>query len=118
MKKIKEYTTIDAENKSLGRIATEVAVALRLKKNPDFSPCVPPKACVKVVNFSKIRITGKKLEQKKYKRYSGYPGGLKIISATKIMEKNPKLLLRHAVSGMLPKNKLKKELLKNLIIEN
>lgn len=109
---------IDAENKSLGRIATEAAVALRLKKTPRFSPNVAQNLRVKVVNFSKIKIIGKKFEQKKYKRYSGYPGNLKQISAIKIMEKNPKFLLQHAVSGMLPKNKLRKEFLKNLIVEN
>ena len=108
---------IDAENKSLGRIASEIVTNLRLKRNPAFSPNTVPKTRVKVINFSKVKIVGKKMEQKKYKRYSGYPGGLKYISAKKIMEKNPKLILRHAVSGMLPKNKLRKEFLKNLIIE-
>lgn len=109
---------IDAENKSLGRIATKVAAVLRAKHIPTFSPNAVSISQVKVINFSKIKTIGKKMEQKAYVRYSGYPGGLKKITAKKIMGKNPGLILEHAVSGMLPKNKLKKKFLKNLIIED
>lgn len=108
---------IDAKNKSLGRIATEAAKNLMAKTNPGYSPGAMPGTRVKVVNLSAAKIIGKKLEQKTYKRHSGYPGSLKYVSLKKTMEKNPRAAFKKIVSGMLPKNKLKNKILKNLTVE-
>jgi large subunit ribosomal protein L13 len=108
---------IDAKNKSLGRTATEVARNLMAKTSAGYLPHVAPKIRVKVINLSGAKINEKKLEQKTYKRYSGYPGNLKYVSLEKIMEKSPKIAFKKMVSGMLPKNKLKKQILKNLVVE-
>ena len=112
-----EEIIIDAENRSLGRVAAETASRLRGKTSAKYLPNIAPKTRVKVINLSKIKITGAKLEQKTYKRYSGYPGGLRYISMKKMMEQNPKMLFEKTVKGMLPKNKLMKEILKNLTVE-
>ncbi|PIS13358.1 MAG: 50S ribosomal protein L13 [Candidatus Tagabacteria bacterium CG09_land_8_20_14_0_10_41_14] len=112
-----EAYTIDAANKALGRVASEAAVILRGKNSPDFKPNVAPKNKVTIINASKVKMTGDKLKAKTYKRYSGYPGGLKEVSAQAIFEKNPKQFFRHTINGMLPKNKLRREMLKNLKIE-
>ncbi len=111
-------TIIDATNKSLGRIAGEVALHLRGKNSPSFAPNKIPQSIVKVVNLGKISFYENKKEQKIYKRYSGYPGGLKEISFKKLTEKKPQEFFRLAVWGMLPKNKLRKIMMKNLILEN
>jgi large subunit ribosomal protein L13 len=108
---------IDAKNKSLGRIASETAVNLRSKRNPGYLPNILPKNRVKVINLSGAKITGKKIKQKYYKRYSGYPGNLKHIAMEKLWKKNPKIVFKNMVRGMLPKNKMRKEILKNLSVE-
>lgn len=109
--------TIDLKNQALGRAASRVAILLRSKNRPVFQPNVVSGEKVTVLNIDKVRLSGKKAEQKTYKRYSGYPGGLKIIPLEDAFKKNPGFVFRQAVRGMLPKNKLRKALMKNLIIK-
>jgi len=108
--------TIDATNKVLGRLATEIAVLLRGKNKPDFAPNKDMGDFVTVRNFSKIRITGKKFGQKIYYRHTGYLGGLKEVPLKKLFEKDPAEVLKKAVFGMLPKNKLRAKQIKRLRI--
>lgn len=108
---------IDAKGKTLGRLASEIAKILQGKHRPDYSPEKPGDEIVEVYNVDKIKVTGKKMEQKFYYRHSGYPGGLKKISLKQLFEKNPGEVLRRAVYGMLPKNKLRKKRIKRLIIK-
>ncbi|MEK7642490.1 MAG: 50S ribosomal protein L13 [Patescibacteria group bacterium] len=111
-----EYT-IDAQNKKLGRIASEVAKLLMGKNRVDFVRNAIPSVKVKITNASKVDITNKKLEDKNYKYYSGFPGGLKEHSMKKVTkDKGFKEAFRIAVRGMLPKNKLRDRMMKNLII--
>ena len=107
---------VDAKNEVLGRLATVIATRLRGKHNPYFTPHVDSGDSVVVINADKIVLTGKKTTQKIYYSHSGYIGGLKEINAQNLMEKKPEALLRFAVKGMLPKNKLGKKLLKKLKI--
>lgn len=109
-----EWFVIDAEDKVLGRTATKVATLLTGKYRPDYTPNVDNGAGVVVLNCGKIKVSGKKKEQKVYKRFSGYPGGQTETVYDKMMEKDPKYILRHAVKGMLPKNKLGSLMLKRL----
>ncbi len=102
----RKWLIIDAENKILGRVAAETARILRGKHKPQFAPHMDVGDFVIVVNASKIRLTGRKLEQKTYYRYSGYPGGLKATTAAKLLKARPERLFRLAVRGMLPKNRL------------
>ena len=108
--------TIDAAGRSLGRVASEVAVKIRGKHLPSFTPRLAPKLKVEVVNINKARFTGSKGLTKKYYHFSGYPGGLKVTSLQQEFAKNPVRLFRQMVSRMLPKNKLNSQLLRNLII--
>lgn len=109
---------LDAKNKSLGRLASEVAVLLRGKNKASFAPYLLSALKVKVINIGAIKISEKKANQKTYRRYSGYPGGLKITPLKSVLEKKgPAYVLRKAVEGMLPKNKLRAKMIKNLIIE-
>lgn len=109
---------IDVKGKSLGRAASRVASLLRNKNQPDFQPNIVSDEKVTVINVSKIKLSGKKKEQKSHKRYSGYPGGLKIIPIKDIFEKDPSYVFKKAVLGMLPGNKLRQKMIKNLIIKN
>lgn len=110
--------TIDAKDKSLGRIASETALLLRGKNTAGFSPNKLSSNKVKVINLEKAHIGEKKLKQKKYKSFSGYPGGLKELSMEKVLEKKGiDFLFKKAVRGMLPKNRLQNEMMKNLITE-
>lgn len=106
--------TIDATGKVLGRLATEIAILLRGKHKPIFVLNRDMGDFVIVKNANKIKITGRKLIQKKYYRHSGYPGGLKEIPLKKIFEKDPGRVLKMAVFGMLPKNKLRPKQIKRL----
>ena len=108
------WVLIDAEGKTLGRLATKIATLLRGKHRPDWTPNVSMGDFVVVVNADKIRVTGKKLEQKIYTRYSGYPGGLKKIPLEKMLATHPERVLEHAVKGMLPKGPLGRRLFKRL----
>ena len=112
---IKEkWVIVDANGAILGRLASNVASRLRGKNNPLFTPHVDTGESVIVINAEKIALTGNKLEQKRYYRHSGYTGGLKEITAKKLLEKKPEDVIRFAVKGMLPKNKLGAKLYKKL----
>ena len=108
------WVVIDANGAILGRLASNVASRLRGKNNPLFTPHVDTGESVIVINAEKISLTGRKLEQKLYYRHSGYTGGLKEITAKKLLEKKPEDIIRFAVKGMLPKNKLGAALYKKL----
>ncbi len=108
------WWVVDADGQILGRLATTIAARLRGKHNPAFTPHVDTGDSVVVVNAEKIVLTGKKLANKIYYRHSGYIGGLKEITAEKLLEKRPEDLIRFAVKGMLPKNKLGRKLFKKL----
>lgn len=108
---------LDVKNKTLGRAATETAILLRGKNEPQFTPNILPDIKVKIINFSKILFDEKKKKEKVYKRFSGYPSGLKEIPFKKMEEKDSKKFFIKAVYGMLPKNKLRAKAIKNLIIE-
>ena len=110
----KEWLTVDAADQSLGRLASDIAYTLRGKHKPSFVPHLDCGDCVIVVNADKIRLTGKKWDQKVYYHHTGYIGGIKAISASALKEKKPENLIMNAVKGMLPKNKLGRKMLKNL----
>lgn len=110
----KKWYVIDAEGKVLGRLATEVASILRGKHKPIYTPHVDTGDFVIVINADKVKLTGKKLEQKKYYYHSGYPGGLKSVSYNRMMEENPEKAIELAVKGMMPKNKLGRQMFKKL----
>lgn len=105
---------VDARGKVLGRLATRLAVVLMGKDRPEYTPHVDTGAYVVVTNAEKIRLTGKKLTQKVYRHYSGYPGGLKETPVQKMLQKRPERVIREAVRRMLPKNKLGAHMLKKL----
>lgn len=109
-----QWVEIDASNKTLGRLATDVATRLMGKDKPEYTPHVVCGDKVIVINCAKIKVTGNKLTDKMYYSHSGYPGGIKEISLKDLMIKDPTHVVRHAVKGMLPKNKLAAEMLKNL----
>ena len=105
---------VDVENKVLGRVATQIANVLRGKNKPIFTPSVDTGDFVIVLNADKIALTGKKLTDKMYYRHSEFPGGLKSISAGKLIEKDVEQVIRKAVKGMLPKNKLARHMISKL----
>jgi large subunit ribosomal protein L13 len=113
----REIHTIDANGKVLGRLASQIAILLMGKHKPNYDPSKDMGDVVIVKNIDKIKITGKKLEKEIYYRHSGYLGGLKEIPIKRIFEKNPSFLLKKAVYGMLPKNKLRKKMIKRLKFE-
>ena len=117
MKKEVKTIKIDATGKVLGRLATEVALILQGKKNVDYAPNKEPDNVVLVSNMSKIKVTGKKMENETYFRHTGYLGNDKHTPMIKIFEKNPGELLKLAVNGMLPKNRLRARHLKRLKFE-
>jgi len=111
--------TIDAEGKSIGRLATGIAVILRGKNKPEFDPSKDIGDVVEVVNIDKVRFTGEKLEQKKYYKYSGYPGGLKETKMIKLKESRvdgAAEILRRAVKEMLPPVRFRQAMIKRLVI--
>ena len=109
-----KWHLVDANGKTLGRLATRVAMLLRGKHKPIFTPHVDTGDFVVVVNAEKVSLTGKKWKDKLFIHHSGYPGGLKSISAERILEKKPERLVTMAVQGMLPKNKLGRRMLRKL----
>ena len=112
----RKWFLVDAENKVLGRLASEIATRLRGKHKPNFSTHMDVGDFIVVVNAEKVRLTGNKLDNKIYYRHSGYMGGLTERSAKEVLEKKPKELLRMAVQGMLSKNSLGRKQLKKLKI--
>lgn len=118
VQKVKDEITVDAAGRTLGRVASEVAVYLMGKNKPSFEKHKYSGSPVRVLNTSKIKITNKKLEEIFHTRYSGYPGGLKVMKGSYTVEKKgfPELV-RLSVYHMLPDNKLRREMMKNLFIE-
>ena len=112
----REWHVVDAEGKVLGRLATRVADVLRGKHKPTYTPHVDTGDFVVVVNADKIKLTGRKLEQKRYWRASGYPSGIRSLTARQMLEKKPEEVIRLAVWGMLPKNRLNRKVLSKLKI--
>lgn len=112
----REYIKIDAEGKSVGRLAVQIAKSLTGKTKPTFQYHIDNGDFVLVSNASKVKFTGKKYDQKKYYHHSGYPGGLTATPLKQIFTKNPDKILRDAVWNMLPKNKLRAQMIKRLKI--
>ncbi len=108
------WFVVDAESKVLGRLATRVADVLRGKHKPIFTPYVDTGDFVVIINAEKIHLTGTKMENKKYYRHSGYPGGLKITTPAELLRKKPEAIIMNAVKGMLPKTKLGRQQFKKL----
>ncbi len=110
----KLWVLVDAKGQTLGRLASKVAILLRGKHKPNFTPHVDCGDNVVVVNASKVNLTGKKWEDKTYIRYTGYPGGQRTLTAKQLFDKNPSTIIEKSVKGMLPKNKLGAALFRNL----
>ncbi len=110
----RNWYVVDAQDRVLGRLATHIATKLRGKDKPEFAPHVDTGDFVVVVNAAKIKVTGDKLEQKRYYYHSGYPGGIKEMRLDNLMREKPERVIRKAVSRMLPKNRLGRKLLKKL----
>jgi large subunit ribosomal protein L13 len=102
----REWVLVDATDLTLGRLASEVAQILKGKRKPQYSPHLDVGDFVIIVNASKIKVTGNKLERKRYFHHSGFPGGLKEVSLQSLLAKRPERVIEHAVKGMLPKNTL------------
>ena len=112
----KEWIVVDAEGEILGRLSSEIAKRIRGKHKPSFTPHVDCGDNVIVINADKIRLTGNKMGDKVYVRYTGYPGGQRFISPKELMEKHPQRIIEKAVRGMLPKNRLGRALFNNLYV--
>lgn len=110
----KNWYIVNAEGQILGRLAAKIAVILRGKNKPIFTPHVDTGDFVVVVNAEKVKLTGKKLYAKSYARHSGYPGGLRVVNAKTMLERKPEDVIKLAVRGMLPKNILGRKLIKKL----
>jgi len=112
----KNWIVVDADAEILGRLSSKIAMIIRGKNKPGFTPHVDCGDRVIVINADKVRLTGKKWTEKLYVSYTGYPGGQRFITPKKLMEKHPNRMLEKAVRGMLPKNKLGDALIKNLYV--
>jgi large subunit ribosomal protein L13 len=110
----REWFVVDAGGQTLGRLASRVAATLRGKHKPQFSPSVDVGDFVIVINAEKIRVTGRKMEQKKYYHHSGYPGGLSEITLAEQLKRHPTRVIQAAVRGMLPRNRLGRKMFKKL----
>jgi len=112
----KEWVLVDADGQTLGRLASKVAMLIRGKYKPNFTPHVDCGDNVVIINADKIHLTGNKWEAKSYIRHTGYPGGQRSLTATEMYQKDPARLVEKAVKGMLPKNKLGSALFRNLYV--
>ena len=110
----RSWYVVDASEHQLGRLSTRIATILRGKHKPQFTPHVDTGDFVVVINASKVKLSGRKLDQKHYHRYSGYPGGLTSVDARTVRESDPERMMVQAVKGMLPKNLLSRQLIKKL----
>ncbi len=108
------WHVVDLEGQTLGRAATQIATLLRGKHKPTFTPHVDCGDFVVIINCEKVEMTGNKWDSEMYRRYSGYPGGLSEATAREVLEKKPELIIETAVRGMLPKNRLGRQLIKKL----
>jgi large subunit ribosomal protein L13 len=113
---VKGWVIVDAENQVLGRVCSEIAKVIRGKHKPDFTPHVDCGDNVIVINADKVRLTGKKLDDKVYIRHTGYPGGQRFRTPRELFVKNPRGVVEAAVKGMLPKNRLGRKLYTNLYV--
>jgi large subunit ribosomal protein L13 len=111
-----EWYLVDAEDKTLGRLASEIAKVLRGKHKPIYAPHLDTGDYVIVINAEKVHVTGNKLDQKMYYRHSGYPGGLKSVTLREQLERRPTRVIRSAVKGMLPHNRLGRAMMRKLKI--
>lgn len=112
----RDWVIVDVKDQIVGRVATKIADLLRGKNKITFTPNVDNGSFVVVINSSKVRFTGNKMEEKKYHHHSGFPGGMKSITAEKQLEKHPDRIIEDAVWGMLPKNRLSRHLMRKLKI--
>ena len=110
----RKWYVVDAEGKTLGRLASEVAMILRGKRKPIYTPHVDCGDYVIVINAEKVEVTGKKRQNKIYKHHTGYPGGLREVTFAQLQEKHPDEIIRHAVKGMLPNGALGRQMFKKL----
>jgi large subunit ribosomal protein L13 len=110
----REWLLVDAGGKTLGRLATQIADLLRGKRKPQYTPHIDTGDFIIVVNAEKIHVTGNKLQAKLYRRHSGYPGGLRERTLAEMLERRPEEVIRRAVKGMLPRNRLARQQLRKL----
>ncbi|MCS7037377.1 MAG: 50S ribosomal protein L13 [Saprospiraceae bacterium] len=110
------WYVVDAENQVVGRLSSRIAAILRGKNKPTYTPHADTGDYVIVINAEKVRFTGKKWEQKEYKDFSHWPGGQKLTPAEAMLEKDPRRIIERAVRGMLPKNKLGRQIFKRLFV--
>jgi large subunit ribosomal protein L13 len=113
---VHDWFQVDAETETLGHLATKIAHILRGKHKPIYTPHVDTGDFIVVTNAEKIKLTGNKLLGKQYYRHSGYPGGIKSMNAEELLEKKPEMVIMKAVRGMLPKNRLGRQMIKKLKI--
>lgn len=111
---VRDWYVVDAEGKTLGRLATEIARRLRGKHKPEYTPHVDTGDYIVVVNAEKVRVTGNKTTDKLYHRHTGYPGGLKSVPFDKMIERSPERVIEKAVKGMLPRNPLGRAMYRKL----
>jgi len=112
----KEWVLVDAEGQTLGRLASKVAKLLRGKYKPSFTPHCDCGDNVVIINAEKIQVSGKKFDSKNYLRHTGYPGGQRVTTIKQALENHPERVIQHAVKGMLPKNRLGRELFRNMYV--
>lgn len=112
----RKYHLFDAQEKILGRLSTETAKLLSGRNKVDYMPHIDAGDFVVIINSDKIKVTGNKLEGKIYHRFSGYPGGISSITLKDLLKKDSRKVIQNAVYGMLPKNKLRNEMMKRLLI--
>jgi large subunit ribosomal protein L13 len=110
----RKWYVVDASEHNLGRLATRIATVLRGKHKPTFTPHIDTGDHIIVLNATKVNLTGRKLDHKHYHRYSGYIGGLKSVVASEVRENDPERMIMQAVKGMLPKNRLSRQIIKKL----
>jgi len=110
----REWFVVDADGKTLGRLASKIAQVIRGKHKPIYTPHVDTGDFVIVINADRVRLTGNKWKQKKYYRHSGYPGGLTEIAYDELLKKDPEFIIKKAVKGMIPHNKLGEKMIKKL----
>ncbi len=110
----REWFVVDAAEQTLGRLATEIALRLKGKHKPEYTPHVDTGDYIVVINADKVRVTGKKTTDKMYYRHTGYPGGLRSISFDKLLDHKPEMIIEQAVKGMLPKNPLGRDMYRKL----
>ncbi|HBN96491.1 MAG TPA: 50S ribosomal protein L13 [Firmicutes bacterium] len=110
----RKWYVVDADGQTLGRLATQVAMILRGKHRPTYTPHVDTGDHVIIINAEKIHLTGKKLQDKKYYRHSGYPGGIKSVTAGEVLNRHPERVIKAAVWGMVPHNALGRQIIKKL----